>query len=138
MWRVYGRVVSGWPVWLLDLELGLPSSGTRSEGKLMEQPIAFTVDVSESRVKISGEIDLLTAPSMIEAELKSGTAELDLSEVTFMDSTGVHALLLLRESRAALRITAVSQQVQHLLNITNTTDAVLTESRPSHPSSLVR
>jgi anti-sigma B factor antagonist len=96
----------------------------------MEQPIAFTVDVSESRVKISGEIDLLTAPSMIEAVLKTTTAELDLSEVTFMDSTGVHALLLLREARAALRITAVSQQVQHLLNITNTTDAVLTEVRP--------
>jgi anti-anti-sigma factor len=130
IWRVYGCVVSGWPVWLLDLELGLPSSGIRYEGKPMEQPIAFTVDVSESRVKISGEIDVLTAPSMIEAVLLSTTAELDLSDVTFMDSTGVHALLLLRESRAALRITAVSQQVQHLLNITNTTADVLTDSRP--------
>jgi anti-anti-sigma factor len=95
----------------------------------MEQPIAFTVDVSESRVKISGEIDLLTAPSMIEAVLKTTTAELDLSEVTFMDSTGVDALRLLRESRDSLRIIAVSQQVQHLLDITNTTDEILTESR---------
>ena len=96
----------------------------------MEQPIAFAVNVSQSRVKISGEIDSLTAPSMIESVLKSTAAELDLSEVTFMDSTGVHALLLLRESRAALRIIAVSPQVQHLLDITNTTDHVLTESRP--------
>ena len=81
----------------------------------MEQAIAFTVDVSQSRLKISGEIDLLTAPSMIEAVLNSTTAELDLSEDTFMDSTGMHRLLLLREARAALRIIAVSQQVQHLL-----------------------
>ena len=73
---------------------------------------------------------MLTAPSMIEAVLKSSTAELDLSEVSFMDSTGVHALLPLRETRAALRIIAVSQRGQHLLDITNTTDDLLSESRP--------
>ena len=88
----------------------------------MEQPTAFTVDVSESSVKISGEIDLLTAPTMIDAVLKSSFAELDLSEVTFMGSTGLHALLVLRQQRAALRIVAVSPAVQRLLAITDMTE----------------
>ena len=107
-----------------------PSDPIAMEGKAMEQSAAFALDVSERRVKVSGELDLLTAPSMIDAVLKAATSALDLSEVTFMDSTGVHALLLLRESRAALRITAVSQQVQRLLDITNTSDDVLTDSWP--------
>ena len=91
----------------------------------MEQPTAFTVDVGESIVKISGEIDLLTAPAMIDAVRMSTSAALDLSEVTFMGSTGLHALLLLRQERDALRIVAVSPAVQRLLTITNMTDHVL-------------
>ena len=88
----------------------------------MEQPTAFTVDVSESSVKISGEIDLLTAPAMIDAVLKSSIAELDLSEVTFMGSTGLDALMVLRQQRAALRIVASSPAVQRLLAITDMTE----------------
>jgi anti-sigma B factor antagonist len=56
---------------------------------------------------VSGEIDIATAPALLEAVdavLASGALDvwLDLSAVTFMDSTGVRALL---DTRAALSST---------------------------------
>ena len=54
----------------------------------MEQSAAFTLEVSERRVKVSGELDLLTSPAMIDAVLKAATSALDLSEVTFIDARG--------------------------------------------------
>ena len=95
----------------------------------MEQPTVFAVDVGESRVKISGELDLLTSPSMIDAVLKSTSAELDLSEVTFMDARGVSALLRLRRARPEMRIVAVSAQVQRVLDMTNTAQDLLADSQ---------
>jgi anti-anti-sigma factor len=65
--------------------------------------MAFAVDVLEQEtgavVAIAGDIDLATAPQMVEAvraELQRGRdVRLDLSAVTFVDSTGLHALVRL-------------------------------------------
>jgi anti-anti-sigma factor len=95
----------------------------------MDQPIAFTADVSASRVKVRGELDLSSSPSIVASVLTSTATELDLGEVTFIDGSGVTALLRLRTARPELQIIAVSRQVQRVLDITRTAGALLTSPR---------
>ena len=95
----------------------------------MDHTTEFTVAVEASRVKISGELDVLTSPAMIAAALRVPSAELDLSEVTFMDARGVSALLWLRGARPGVRIVAVSVQVKRVLDMTNTATQLLADSQ---------
>ena len=97
----------------------------------MEHPTALTVDESEGCVKVSGEIDMSSATKLIDAVLKATPASLDLSGVTFIDSSGLHALIRLRRARAELRIVALSPQVRRLLEITNTSEHLLGD--PTNP-----
>jgi anti-anti-sigma factor len=96
----------------------------------MEHEPGFSLNVSENRVKVTGELDVLTAPLVIEAVVKAMTVEVDLSEVTFVDSTGVHALIQLRNRRSQLRIVAISPPVKRVLEVTGVAEALLSaESR---------
>jgi len=55
---------------------------------------------STATLRVEGEVDLMTAPSLAKAlaEAESaGPLTLDLREVTFMDSTGLRVLLEARE-----------------------------------------
>ena len=74
------------------------------------------------RVRVVGEIDISTAPRIIQHTYMADCHELDLSGVTFIDSTGLHALIRLRDALPDLRIVAVSAPVQRLLEITDTAD----------------
>ena len=50
----------------------------------------------ETGLRLAGELDLRTAPQLTEAfaSIRSnGQAKLDLSELTFIDSSGLHAIL---------------------------------------------
>ena len=95
----------------------------------MEQSDAFIVETTEGRVKVSGEIDISSAPVMIEAVMRAMAVELDLSEVTFIDSTGLSGLINLRNSRGALAIVAVSPQVQRVLERTGLVESLLMHNR---------
>lgn len=58
--------------------------------------------VEQAGLKLAGELDLATVPSLREALfdfLPTDEVHLDLSELTFLDSTGLHALLALARSR---------------------------------------
>ena len=79
-------------------------------------------------IRVAGELDMSSAPAL-EHELEAArddavTAVLDLSDVTFMDSTGLH--LLLEASRSAgradwsLLIVRPSKAVQRLIEISHT------------------
>ena len=97
------------------------------------QPQPFTVCVDawglgQVRVEVGGELDLITAPHLTDAlnrELDLGRdVLLDLSAVSFIDSAGLHAIIL-----AARRATARGQnlalhpvlprQTRRLFEITN-------------------
>jgi anti-anti-sigma factor len=91
----------------------------------MEHANGFSLEVSETRVKVTGELDVLTAPLVIEAVIKAMTVELDLGEVTFVDSSGVHALIQLRNRRSELRIVAISPPVKRVLEVTGIARALL-------------
>lgn len=86
-------------------------------------------------VVVEGEVDLATAPS-----LTSGLAsldgvldvDLDLAAVTFMDSSGLHALFAAaRDGRRELRLIAASPQVQRLLDMSGIAGMVLGGNAPA-------
>jgi anti-sigma B factor antagonist len=80
----------------------------------------------------SGELDLATAPELIELAISCLDAEstqvlvVDLSAVTFMDSTALGALISIRESAEQagkqLQLSAIPDRVRRLFEITGMTD----------------
>jgi anti-anti-sigma factor len=94
-------------------------------------------DISASRhdgdvtITVSGEIDLATSPALrasLETHRRRGTSVvLDLSGVSYMDSSGLNVLIAaIRESEgSALRVRAnASEMVVSLLEVTGTHDYV--------------
>jgi anti-anti-sigma factor len=77
-------------------------------------------------VVVSGEIDLATAPTvereLLQAEESHDLVAIDLSATTFMDSTGLHAImaadLRLRERGGRLLIVKGPPQVSRLFELT--------------------
>ena len=89
----------------------------------MDSPdIPFVVAVVDGVTYVGGEIDMMTAP---ELDACLGTAEggvrIDMTAVTFVDSVGLSVLIAHHRQHtqgAGLRIVAMSQPVQRLLEIT--------------------
>lgn len=82
---------------------------------------------SVRRFKIVGEIDAFTAPILKErlasAEKEQGLkAELDLSEVDYMDSTGLGVFVgfykTIKSNGGQLKITGVNRRLKRLFEIT--------------------
>jgi anti-sigma B factor antagonist len=83
---------------------------------------------------VRGDIDLATAPALLEVlhpvlERDSGPVVIDLSEVPFMDSTGVHVLIdTFRRLRPQNRRLAIAcregGQIHRLLALTGVLDAL--------------
>jgi anti-sigma B factor antagonist len=100
---------------------------------------AFSVDLSRQGVNVvcsvAGEIDLATAPTLVEAiesELASPAPEtkrvvVDLSEVGFLDSSGLNALVRLEQTMDSrgvdVRIVSPSDRVvRQVFEITKLTE----------------
>jgi anti-anti-sigma factor len=109
----------------------------------MTLPDHFSVSSDPSpgvvTVIVKGEVDLDTAPTVRDEVLRhlhgGAAVHLDLGDVTFMDSSGLHVLLA-TSRRAALvgaelRLVRVSVRVQRLIELTGT-QAVL-EQPPAKP-----
>jgi anti-sigma B factor antagonist len=79
-----------------------------------------------TRVALSGELDMLSAPDLDDtlADASRGAVAVivDLSQLTFMDSSGLHALLTARarlaESDCRLVLLRGGDQVQRLFELT--------------------
>jgi anti-anti-sigma factor len=82
-------------------------------------------------LRVEGEIDIATAP-LLEEELERAqgsdaeTIVVDLDQVDFIDSTGLHVLIrhsaLSSQNGGRLRLTEGSKQVQRLFRLTGTMD----------------
>jgi anti-sigma B factor antagonist len=103
---------------------------------------AITADDGGVRVEVEGELDLATAPQLEEVlrrELAAnGAVILDLSRVTFMDSSGLRAIItMIREADhrgQRLRVAgSMLPQLQRLIEITGLRDVlpVDSEGRPA-------
>ncbi|MEV5607389.1 STAS domain-containing protein [Streptomyces sp. NPDC052225] len=86
-----------------------------------------TVDTGDCvLLRVSGELDVVTAPRMepVLRSLHARACELDLSQVPFIDSSGIN--LLIRHHRQAdqeggsLRVIAASRPVCRVLDIVGT------------------
>ncbi|MEW2291277.1 STAS domain-containing protein [Streptomyces sp. NPDC006743] len=79
-------------------------------------------------IAVSGEVDLQTCPQLAQAAFiaatENETLHLDLSGVSFMDSSGLNLLVLLRRRLQAkggrLTVTGLQPQPAHLLQLTGT------------------
>ena len=95
------------------------------------------------RLVLSGELDIASAPileSTIASLCANGTSAivLDLSELTFMDSTGLRAVLsadkLCSGKGHAFTLTGASGPVRRLFELTGVSGALRFESQPAGPA----
>ncbi|HEY4553578.1 MAG TPA: anti-sigma factor antagonist [Bacillaceae bacterium] len=97
----------------------------------------ITIDIAENeletRVKLSGEIDAYTAPNVREsltqpAEKPGATIIVDMSEVTYMDSTGLGVFVglfkQLRANEGNLMLVGLTERMKRLFDITGLADVM--------------
>lgn len=99
-----------------------------------ETDLSIRTDVGADAVRVGvvGEIDSSNCEQLqavLAEQASAGTVHVDLSEVTFIDSSGLRALLLghrlIGEAGGTMRITAASENVRRLFEITGLTDRLL-------------
>ena len=102
-------------------------------------PHPCTVDSTDSgdwwcRVTVQGDVDIESAPRLTDAvddALRRGRRHIavDMGAVTFLDSTGLSAILRGRRDAVAaggsLRLTDASRSVLLVLDLTNLTDELI-------------
>ena len=78
----------------------------------------------DGRPALRGELDLLTVPAMeaVLTQLDNEVAHVDLSAVTFFDSSALRTFLNARRRNPALRIVNPSKAVVKVLEVTETFD----------------
>ena len=97
--------------------------------------VASLPDGDDLVVTLDGDLDagsrhlLLGALDEVDHDLASGRVLLDTSNVTFVDSQGLSALLDLNGRCAELRLIAPRASFERLLSVTGT-DRLLTVERP--------
>jgi anti-sigma B factor antagonist len=79
---------------------------------------------SEGRPALRGELDLLSVPALeaLLTQLDRGAIEIDLSGVTFFDSSALRTFLAVRRKNENLRVVNPSKAVIKVLEITGTFD----------------
>lgn len=90
--------------------------------------LGVAVSTDRTVLTVSGELDMDTAPDLTQAadvlDLRGQTLALDLSDVTFVDSSGLNALLALRHrvdvAGGTLELIGLCEQALHLLDLTGT------------------
>lgn len=93
---------------------------------------ATRLDAGHVRLRLTGELDYDTAPDLIAAtaDLRDDGHEqvlVDLTGVSFCDSSGLSALLVVHRTAKAIRLTAVSPRLQQMLDRTGLTELLAVE-----------
>ncbi|NGP46245.1 STAS domain-containing protein [Bacillaceae bacterium SIJ1] len=93
----------------------------------MNLTIDQSVDQNTQNVCLSGEVDAYTAPNLREAllpltEQENNTIVVDLTDVSYMDSTGlgvfIGALKSAKKSNSHMKLVGMNQRVKRLFTIT--------------------
>jgi anti-sigma B factor antagonist len=99
--------------------------------KAGELAVRSTVEGDRHTLALTGELDLATAPALegdLRAACEAGAGELllDLSELSFIDSTGLRAVLvgrmLCEEHQCSYRLVPGGPQVQRLFELAGVLD----------------
>lgn len=94
------------------------------------QVLRDDADPSLTTLAVAGFVDISNSATLVDAGLDAlangGSLTLDLSEVDFMDSTGISGLVELAQaaqrSGAAFEVAAASPQVRRVLELTGLAD----------------
>ncbi|MER6788441.1 STAS domain-containing protein [Streptomyces sp. NPDC000658] len=97
-------------------------------------------------ITVAGDMDLRTHPHLAQAAslvpAHCTTLEMDLSGVSFMDSSGLNLFLLLRRRLQAqggrLTVTGLRRQPRHLLALTGTRRLLTADTAEQHRPSAPR
>ncbi|MFE9533221.1 STAS domain-containing protein [Streptomyces sp. NPDC006691] len=96
-------------------------------------PRAEPATCDERVLRWSGELDMATSEALYMQAVAAPPGErlvLDLTQVTFMDSMGLNALLRIGQERQLAIVGPLQDQVRHVLEITQA-DTVLMFFHPS-------
>jgi len=93
--------------------------------------IETTIEEGVAFIKVSGDLDTETGPLLLDAGRQAltdfvNTLRIDLSEVTFMDSSGLNALIGIRNlalARHTLIVDHPSAKVRRIFEVTGLTQA---------------
>ncbi|WP_055489088.1 STAS domain-containing protein [Streptomyces sp. TP-A0356] len=108
----------------------------------MNDLTVITQQYAESTViTVAGAVDLKTCPALVRATLViplgGKTLQLDLSRVSFMDSSGLNLLLQLRRRLLAeggrLVVTGLQKQPARLLHLTETYELLIPDTAGDSP-----
>jgi anti-anti-sigma factor len=89
---------------------------------------AFSIEPRESGLALTGELDAVTLPALLEAfAAQNGRPDvlLELSELSFIDSSGIHAIVTFARSRqniGTVTLSGVSPFLLKVLEITRVRD----------------
>lgn len=93
------------------------------------EPPRLSIDETDNTLVLSGDVDSHTAPSLQERINRLDEHDelrLDLSDVAFIDSSGLRVVIAAHQDREArdqrLVLSAVSDSVKRLLEITSLTE----------------
>ena len=93
--------------------------------------VSFNIEKCGDCLRVSGELDDRCAAATAETVRRLAGVDptapfnLDLSDITFIDSTGLRELLRLRQRVPMLRIVAVNTRIQRRFEITGTAELLL-------------
>jgi anti-sigma B factor antagonist len=106
-------------------------------GRTPQLAVAIRHDGDGTTVSVTGEMDLATAPSFQRQALSLfslpvESVTLDLAGLEFIDSSGLRALIAIRDAaeahRVHLALRSVPEQARLVLAVTNLTDSFVTEA----------
>jgi anti-anti-sigma factor len=116
---------------------GVPDPGTRADGECRRvSDLGITISADRSgitHIRVAGEVDIATAPQItdtVHEAITAGAREvlLDMAEVTFLDSTGIGALLQIKHAAAdhdvALGLVDPHPRVVRVLQLTGLLDVL--------------
>jgi anti-anti-sigma factor len=93
----------------------------------MDPDSGFTITAGEHGFALRGEIDVRAADALANALVAfvGRTATVDMSEVTFMDSTGLAAFLEARIRGVNVRLVHVTPRVRQVFEVTSLLDLLV-------------
>ncbi len=112
----------------------------RRDGAASACEVSITESSEATFVALRGEIDIASVPLLQErvSALSGPRVVIDLSEVTFMDSSGIGALLRVRqelEGRAvAVTVRRPVDRVRRVIDLLGLADVLLDEAEEDAPS----
>jgi anti-anti-sigma factor len=99
---------------------------------MREAPEPLRFEIEDRLIRLVGDLDTYNAPAAFAnilevAEANGDHVDVDLTEVAFIDSMGLNALVRLRSALPGMRVVAASQRVARLLKLSGLTEMLTGE-----------